>query len=66
MNVYIVSTGEYGEGSYPARAFRDIWSAKAWVRAKYQAEPVSIGGGTWRFDIGRADVVWIHRMKVHE
>lgn len=63
-NVYVVATGEHGEGHSPERAFSNLDGAREWAADQWGVTPTALGVGTWKANINRCDEVWIYRMKV--
>lgn len=63
--VYVVSTGERGEGTTPLAAYAALDLAKAYVRDSFNVVPHQVNNGRWKAtQLNGVDEVWIHRLKV--
>jgi hypothetical protein len=66
MNVYIVSTGEHGEGDTAEAAFATLAGARQYVLNTYDICVFERTRGVWLGHRGPVDEVYIRRLAVRE
>lgn len=66
--VFVVSTGEHGEGRWPEAARASLAAAKRYCERKYGVIPVHRGKGAWMCNkLGtHVDEVWIDRLPLSD
>lgn len=65
MTIYIVATGEHGEGQSPRTAFGSLSSALKHVADEFGVTPALVNPGEWMASLGNGcDEVWIYRLAV--
>lgn len=67
-NVYVIGTGERGEGVTPVAAARSIGKAREFVRREYRVEllagELTAAPGEWIGYINDVDLVRVRRVRV--